>query len=333
MELANIKKDLINLLADGEFHSGTELSNALQVSRSAIWKQLNCLSELGIAYTAVTGKGYRLARPIELFDKSVIWDRLTDHSKQLVTDLIIHHRIDSTNSYLQRRTRNDDGAMAGLLCLAEYQSAGKGRRGRSWVSPFGRNIYLSLLWQYQSGPAAIAALSLVAGIAVIRALKKFGVEDAGLKWPNDIYWRGKKLGGILVEVSGEAGGPCSAIIGLGLNIFLAAADAEEITQEWVDLMQILGQNLPSRNALAAAVINELLAVSHAFDRTGIVSYLQEWRSYDCMVGKAVTLHLGRRQIAGIVQGIDDYGFLKLRHRDGSSQVYTSGEVSFSASVS
>ncbi len=332
MELSALKQGIIKILADGEFHSGTELSNALNVSRSAVWKQLSCLTELGIEYSAVSGKGYRLARPIELFNRTAIWNGLTGHSKQWLAELIIHNRIDSTNSYLNRLCQNQGDTPSGLLCLAEFQSAGKGRRGRYWVSPFGSNIYLSLLWRYQSGPAAISALSLAVGIAVIRALKKFGIDDVGLKWPNDIYWRGKKLGGILVEVAGEADGPCTVVIGLGLNIYVPAAEAEAITQQWTDLTQILGAAVPSRNALASAVINELVAVTHLFDRVGITAYLQEWRSYDCMPGAPVTLHMGNRQVAGIVQGIDNNGFLMLKHQDGTTGTYTSGEVSFKASV-
>ena len=118
-----------------------------------------------------------------------------------------------------------------MVCFAEHQSAGKGRRGRQWVSPFGSNIYMSILWRFQQdGIACTAGLSLAVGVAVIRALKTYGFNEVGLKWPNDIYCQGKKLGGILIEVSGEADGPCAVIIGLGLNLFLPEIQGQTITR-------------------------------------------------------------------------------------------------------
>ena len=199
------------------------------------------------------------------------------------------------------------------------------------MSPFGSNIYLSVLWKYQSGPAAISGLSLAAGVTAIRALKKFNIPEIGLKWPNDIYWKGKKLGGILVEVSGETEGPCTVILGIGLNIYIPAKDALHIDQEWIDLSRITGQKLPSRNVLAAAVINELMTVIANFDRNGITTYLDEWRSYDCMQGNEATVFIGNQQFSGIVQGVDDNGLLLLKHNDGEMKAYASGEVSFRVS--
>jgi BirA family transcriptional regulator, biotin operon repressor / biotin---[acetyl-CoA-carboxylase] ligase len=322
------KKKLLLLLADGKFHSGTELSTELGLSRSAIWKHLHALMEQGIHVSAVNGKGYRFTKPIELFNQADIQQALSKDIQSLISSFEIHFQINSTNSYLVEKSRQ--GAATGVVCLAELQTDGKGRRGREWVSPFGSNIYLSILWRYDQGPATISGLSLAAGVAVIRALGQFKINDVGLKWPNDIYWQQQKLGGILVEVSGEAEGPCCVVLGIGLNVHLDQQEAGKIDQPWVDLQHITDQNPPSRNVLAAALINELLPVMAEYENKGFSHYLEEWRDYDCMRNKAVTLHMGYNQQEGIVQGIDDNGLLLLTRQDGVTQAFASGEVSFSA---
>ncbi|MGR8934798.1 MAG: bifunctional biotin--[acetyl-CoA-carboxylase] ligase/biotin operon repressor BirA [Gammaproteobacteria bacterium] len=326
MRLPAIRKSILQLLSDGEFHSGVRLADTLNISRSAVWKQLNSLTELGIETLAVSGKGYRLAQPLQLFDADAIEGGMNARVRSLVSELIIHDQISSTNTYLLECAHA--GAPAGLVCLAEYQSAGKGRRGRQWVSPFGANIYLSLLWRYQHGPAGVSGLSLAAGVAAIRALRSFGVHEAGLKWPNDIYWQDRKLGGILVEVSGETEGPCVVVMGIGLNVFLPARQAQGINQPWTDLTAVMNGHAPPRNALAAALINELLPALAEFDAGGIADYLQEWRGYDCMYGKRVSLLIGSECRDGFVMGIDDKGLLLLRQQDGTVRAFASGEVSF-----
>jgi BirA family transcriptional regulator, biotin operon repressor / biotin---[acetyl-CoA-carboxylase] ligase len=326
-QISHTQKTILALLADGEFHSGTELASSLNISRSAIWKQLNTLADLGLQHSAVSGKGYRLERPLELLDKAEIMDALSDPAYSLISSLEIFDRITSTNTYLVERVL--ENIPSGTVCIAEQQTAGKGRRGRNWVSPFGSNIYLSILWRFQDSPLAISGLSLAVGVAVIRALKSHFTDAFQLKWPNDIFYQGKKLGGILVEVSGESGGPCSAVVGLGLNLYLPEAEASEITQQWTDLSQITGNHERNRNAIAGSLLNQLILVIAAFEESGITGYLDEWRSYDCLKGKPATLFLGQHSYEGIVNGIDDQGLLLLTHPDGSTKAYASGEVSFS----
>ncbi|MFZ2406204.1 MAG: bifunctional biotin--[acetyl-CoA-carboxylase] ligase/biotin operon repressor BirA [Methylobacter sp.] len=330
MNISDKQKIILTLLADGEFHSGTELADALGISRSAVWKQLNGLADLGLSHSAVTGKGYRLDNPLELLNASKINEAVNGQAGALISSLEIHDQIDSTNRYLVERAQNN--APSGAVCFAEYQTAGKGRRGRQWVSPYGCNIYLSILWRFQQGPAAISGLSLAIGVAVIRALKQHQINDIGLKWPNDIYSQGKKLGGILVEVSGETDGPCCAVIGLGLNLFLPESEAETITQAWTDLRKITGQTRLFRNKLAGTLLNHLLLVIAEYENVGIRAYLDEWRSYDCLIGKPATLFIGQQQFAGIVRGIDDNGMLLIERPDRSVQTFASGEVSFNGSA-
>lgn len=320
------QEKLLNLLADGHFHSGTLLATTLNISRSAVWKQLESLAEYGIEMTAVSGKGYKLNRPLELLSEARIKAALTPYADELLSGLEIYPQIDSTNRYLVERAQS--AAKSGLVCFAESQTAGKGRRGRQWVSPFGSNIYLSILWQFQNDPASIAGLSLAVGVAVIRALRELGLTEIGLKWPNDIYWQEKKLGGILIEVSGEAGGSCSAVIGLGLNLYLPAKETATITQPWTDLEQILGTQTHSRNKIAGLLLNHLLPVIANFETNTLNHYLSEWRGCDVMLNKAVSIYIGNQRIDGIVMGIDDNGMLLLKNTAGEIKTFASGEVSF-----
>ena len=330
MPISATQKKILSVLADGEFHSGSALSENLGISRSAVWKHLNNLAELGLEYSAVSGRGYRLERPLELLRRNKIESFLTSEVRSTLSSLEIHDQLNSTNSYLAERAKFD--APSGSVCLAEFQSAGKGRRGRLWVSPFGSNIYLSILWRFQQGPAALSGLSLAAGVAVVRALKHLNIAGIGLKWPNDIYWQEQKLGGILVEVSGEANGPCTAVIGLGLNIFLPDRQAASITQAWTDLSKITGQTQFPRNQLVSILMNHLLPVIANFETTGVAAYVDEWRSYDCLKNKAVRLFMFDQQIEGVAQGIDENGLFILKMAEGQTKAFASGEVSFNDPV-
>lgn len=330
MPISDKQKKILTLLADGQFHSGTGLAHALGISRSAIWKHVNTLTELGLQYSAVSGKGYRLDNPLELLAAAKINACLEAQAQTLISSLEIHDRIDSTNRYLAELAPQQ--AISGRVCFAEHQTAGKGRRGRQWVSPFGSNIYLSILWRFQQGYAGTAGLSLAIGVAVIRALQRQRITGIGLKWPNDIYSQGKKLGGILIEISGESDGPCAAVIGLGLNLFLPETEAESITQAWTDLSKVAGQTPLSRNSLAGSLLNQLLAVLAEFETVGINAYLDEWRRYDCLKDQAATLFTGEQAFAGMLRGIDDNGLLLLEHANGRIQAFASGEVSFSRSA-
>ncbi len=322
-------KTILALLADGEFHSGNELADALNMSRASIWKYLNDLPALGLHYSAVNGKGYRLDRSLELLDHDKIQSNLNPQAQSLISSLHILDCIDSTNVYLNHLAAA--GAPSGSVCFAEQQTAGKGRRGRQWISPFGHNIYLSVLWRFQSSPSAISGLSLAIGVAVIRALNHFYPDTFSLKWPNDIYYQHKKLGGILIEVSGESEGPCAAIIGLGLNIYLPLDEAKEITQAWADLSHLNKANSNfNRNALAAILLNQLTSILAEFQENGVSAYLEEWRQYDCLKGKTATLFVGIHRFEGIVNGIDNQGLLSLINTDGSIQSFASGEVSFNS---
>ena len=321
-------KHLLSVLADGAFHSGTELAQSLGVSRSCIWQHINALTTQGVAVLAVTGKGYRLEHGVELLSAEHIYAQLTDYTRQHISLLEIFSQIDSTNRYLVDLPSHE--ITTGRVCLAEMQTAGKGRRGRQWVSPFGSNIYLSLSWQFNQGYASTQGLSLAVGVAVIRVLRTYGIKNVGLKWPNDIFYAGKKLGGILIEIAGEAEGPCRVVIGLGLNVLLAQHDAKPITQAWTDLTSICRDKVIKRNCLVAELLAQLIAVLTEFQHSGLAPFITEWSAYDCLKDQAVSLFIGERAWSGTVRGINANGLLLLEHDDGKVQAYASGEVSFAS---
>lgn len=251
---------------------------------------------------------------------------LTSVTRALISQFEILPQIDSTNSYLMNRAQTN--APTGCVCIAEQQSEGKGRRGRQWISPQGQNIYCSLLWRFHNAEK-LNGLSLAIGVGVMRVLNHYGIANVGLKWPNDIYSDGKKLGGILVEVSTHSNGSASAIIGLGLNLHLPP-NIESITQAYTDLSHVAPQVQLERNHVVAQLLNELLPIVATFEKQGMSAYLEEWRSYDCLLNKSATLFVGSQQLSGIVQGIDENGLLKLQRENGDIQAFASGEVSFSA---
>lgn len=325
MALTTTQRTILVALSDGQFHSGSELSETLGISRSAICKQINTLDDLGLKYFAVSGKGYRLVQSIELLDERVIRAHLRAGVVRQISVLDCLDIVDSTNNYLL--THGQVQSAFSQICLAEFQSAGRGRRGKQWVSPFGQNVYLSLSWQYFCGVSALAGLSLGVGVCLVRVIRALTGIEVGLKWPNDIFWQGKKLGGILVELSGDMEGPCSVVVGLGLNRVLSDDEATAIDQEWVDLHRILGHKNVPRNKLIAELINELLPFMAAFEQEGIGAVINEWRRYDCLVGQTAKLQLGNNIISGTISGINDSGHLLLTQANGETQAYNSGEVS------
>jgi BirA family biotin operon repressor/biotin-[acetyl-CoA-carboxylase] ligase len=322
-QLSGHTKTLLRRLAEGGFHSGADLARLLEISRTAVWNKVRELQDLGLEVDAVSGKGYCLAQPLELLDAARIAQGLSEAAKARLAGLEIHDRLDSTNTYLMEKAAA--GAPAGTACLAESQTAGRGRLGRAWQSPFGGNLYLSLLGRFAE-PAAAAGLSLAAGVATLRALRRAGVEGAGLKWPNDILWQERKLGGILLEVSGEAHGRCAVVVGIGLNVRMPKRAAQAIDQAWADLGQASANEPPSRNRLAALLLEELLQLLADYPEQGLRAYLREWRQWHCHDGREAVLQIGDKAIAGVVAGISDQGLLVLDCAEGGRREFASGDV-------
>jgi BirA family transcriptional regulator, biotin operon repressor / biotin---[acetyl-CoA-carboxylase] ligase len=311
---------LISLLADGHFHSGEALGRQLGVSRTAVWKQIRVLRSLGIELHSVIGKGYRLPEPMTLLSREAILSQLSVEPARVNECFDVYLTINSTNTVAMEHAQR--GALIHLV-LAEHQSQGRGRRGRTWVSPFGRNIYLSLVWSFQNGVAALEGLSLLVALAVVRALKRLGVHGLALKWPNDVLLDGSKLAGILLEIQGDMTGPCRVVIGIGLNVQMPRAAAAHIDQAFSDLQA--SAVMLDRNRIAAALIDELFSALDSFDAHGFAPCREEWEALDLYKGREVEVHSGNSTIRGIVKGVDAGGALLLNTASGL-QVINGGEV-------
>jgi BirA family biotin operon repressor/biotin-[acetyl-CoA-carboxylase] ligase len=311
-------------LADGQFHSGEALAGRLGLSRAAIWKAIRNLVAAGLEVHAVRGRGYRLATALEPLDAGRIRAELGGAAAALLDRLEIHQEIDSTNRHLLARAV--EGGASGWACLAESQRDGRGRRGRRWHSPPGRNIYLSVLWRYAQGPETLAGLSLATGVIIAEVLRAAGVDGLALKWPNDLLCRERKLGGVLLESGGESGSSCHVVVGIGLNVGMPDVNAEVIDQPWCDLAAELGPRTPSRNRLAGQLLDRLLPLLASYPATGLAPYRSGWQALDALAGHQVRLQLGAREVCGRHRGIDRDGALLLEH-DGRVQRYHSGEVS------
>jgi BirA family biotin operon repressor/biotin-[acetyl-CoA-carboxylase] ligase len=316
---------LLAALSSERAVSGAELARRLRVTRAAVWKQIEHLRELGAPVEAAAGSGYRLAWPLEPLAADSIRERLDAATRARLAALDVHWRIDSTNTELQRRAATAAGIEA---CLAETQTAGRGRRGRQWQSPLGGNLYFSLLRRFDAGMAQLSGLSLVVGVAVVDALADCGVVAAGLKWPNDLLANGQKLAGILVELGGEFLGPCHAVIGIGINLRLPAAARRRIDQPAIDLASLC-REVPSRNALAARLITRLIDALDHFEAQGFAAFGKAYARHDLLRGRNVRVIAAGATHEGIGAGVDTRGALIVHHGKTATH-YDSAEVSVRA---
>ena len=306
---------IISLLADGEFHSGEHLGESLGMSRAAINKHIQTIREWGLDVFTVPGKGYSLPAAINLLDAERILGLLED---KRVTVLPV---VDSTNQYLLDRLAE---LTSGDACIAEYQQAGRGRRGRQWVSPFGANLYLSMFWRLEQGPAAAMGLSLVIGIVMAEVLQHLGAEQVRVKWPNDLYLNDRKLAGILVELTGKTGDAAQLVLGAGINMAMRETNASQIDQSWINLQEA-GITI-DRNELAAKLLNELRNSLRQFEIDGLAPFISRWRQLDNFIDRPVKLLIGEQQIFGIARGIDQQGALLLE-QEGVIKPFIGGEIS------
>lgn len=318
------RQRLIQVLADGRFHSGQALGEKLGVSRAMVWKLVRRLREdLAAPVHGVVGKGYRLAEPVVLLAAERIREHLGAPARGRLPRIEVRTTMASTNRRLMELAAQ--GAPGGAVALAEHQSGGRGRRGRSWESPFGQNLYLSLLWRYARLPVPVSALSIVAGVAVVRALEALGHGGLALKWPNDVVAEGGKLAGILLEMGGEPAGPCHVVVGVGLNVNMTRASTAAIDQPWTSL-RLLGGRPLDRNPVAAALLTELVDALADFGERGLAEVAADWRRLDLTRDHPIGVHTAAGVVAGVGQGIDETGALRVA-TPGGLRIFHSGEVS------
>ncbi len=313
---------VLQILADGNTHSGQKLSEFLGVSRAAIWKHIQKLESQGVDIRKEKGRGYRLAAPITLLNKSKIINGMTAGQQALLAELFVEPIVDSTNALAIHGIKR---GLSGSVWLAEQQTSGRGRRGRNWISPFGSNIYMSALWRISGGAGQLGGLSLALGVALVEVLSELGAQGLALKWPNDIVFEQKKLGGILIEIQGDAAGDCHVVVGMGLNVDMPARAAQDIDQEWTDLCSISG-SFADRNAIAAALTGALLQLLSDYTATGFAPYVSRWNALDALQGQAVSVKIGTDTVCGVARGAAADGALQLE-TDAGLRLFHGGEVS------
>lgn len=313
---------LLAALADGRAHSGASLAAQLKISRAAVWNRVKRLQALGVDIYAVRGKGYQLARAFEFLNEHAIRHVLPAVAAAAIGAITVSRVTDSTNQRLLELVPT--AGVHGHAWLAEYQTAGRGRRGDRWLAPPGSAVCLSLGWRFDSPPQDLSALSLVVGIAIAQALIGLGARELGLKWPNDLVVRGRKLAGILIEMRSEPGGSCSVVIGIGVNVALGDDVRAQIDQPSLSLADCCAR-LPARNLVAAALIAALVERLRAFAAEGFEPQAAAWRALDALAGREVELTLPDRRIRGIARGVDAHGMLQIEH-NGRLETFLSGHL-------
>ena len=315
-ELNEKGNQLIALLADGEFHSGEKIGELLGVSRTSVNNYIKALQEIGLDIYKVTGKGYCSAVPLTLLNQQII------QQVSGVDNVHVEQILESTNQYLLDKLPNISN---GQTCIAEYQAAGRGRRGREWVSPFASHLYFSMYWRLEAGIEKASGLSLLVGIATVNALEKLGLHGVGLKWPNDLYYQGKKLAGILIELNAQASDVCHSVIGIGINVRMPEQQGKLIDQPWIDLNNISTQPV-DRNQLSGLLIKELHTLLSDYEEKGLVPFLDRWFELDYFLNKQVNLIVADNVQTGICRGINEQGALLLQI-DNEIKPYIGGEIS------
>jgi BirA family biotin operon repressor/biotin-[acetyl-CoA-carboxylase] ligase len=317
---------LLMLLADGRLHSGEWLAQQLGVSRAAIWKGIERLRMRGIDIQAVPRRGYALPREVELLQEEPIRAAVASERAARLRSIDLEFDVDSTNTRLLAVAAPPYGYAD--VVLSELQHAGRGRRGRHWVAPFGGSIALSMGWSFADASRASPTLSLSVGVAVARALARAGARGIGLKWPNDIWLDDRKIGGVLIELRAEASGPAHVVIGVGVNVTLAPSTRAKIEVSGVRVAAVADacDTAPSRNFIAGAIIDELLSMLVDFEREGFAPFRGAWTALDVLRDRPAQVLTGEDVISGTARGVDAHGALRLE-RDGRMHEFVSGEVS------
>jgi len=316
---------LITILSDAEIHSGADLAKKLKMTRAGVWKLIQRLEHYGIPVESFKARGYRLTSPISLYDEKQIRRLIKPADANKKIRFEIYETMPSSNQYLKTEISNQGLPQNEItICLTEQQTEGRGRLKRKWHSPFGSNIYCSCHYPFQLEMSELAGLSLVVSIAIMRALHSLGIrEDVGIKWPNDIFWQGKKLGGSLIELIAEANHISHAVIGIGLNVNMV--EAKKIDQPWVSLSQILGEH-QDKNQILTTLLNNLLICLDEFNVSGFTEFAKEWKQYDLLKDRKLTLLNGSKKVQGQAAGIDREGCLLLKLSNNKIKSFSSGDV-------
>lgn len=313
---------ILRMLADGQFHSGEALAQHFNVTRTTIWSAIQHAQQLGVEVFSVSGRGYKLPTAINLLSHDEVLKAIGEERAWF--HLHILDEVSSTNTYLMQQSAK--GAAHVTCVAANMQTNGKGRRGRTWVSHLGASLTFSLLWRFQCGAAALSGLSLAVGVALIRVLSQLGVEQAQLKWPNDVLVNGKKLAGILIELQGDMDGPSAAVIGVGINLNLPETVLNNIDQPATDISHN-SQTRINQNELLGLLLKELANVLKQFESNGFIALRDEWTRYHAYHGQPVRMLMpDSREVHGVVNSVAEDGILLVETSLGL-QRFSAGEIS------
>lgn len=310
---------IAEVLSDGEYHDGTTIGEQLNITRAAVWKAIKKLINYGIPIESTKGKGYAIEKPLLLLNKNRILENLNSHSFKID----VFEELESTNDFLKNYIHEKQAR----VCIAETQTNGKGRLQRQWHSPFGRNLYFSILYPLQKDISELAGLSLVTGLSLCQTLAKlYSLNDTlKIKWPNDIIVDHKKLAGILIEIQAESHGTAQAIIGIGLNVNMQSQQSSPIDQPWTSLSEITGESI-DRNILCTKLLETLLEQLNQFDKNGLAPFIQTWKYYDALRNQRIHLKSGINEYSGMANGIGPQGHLVLERDDGVLQHFAAGDT-------
>lgn len=331
--IVTLTQKIFYALADGSVHSGEALAESAGVTRSAVWKAIEQLRELGLEIEAQTNRGYRLTVPCEPLEAKRIRASLSSEVRA-TTDVLVEWETESTNAVLLAATPPPAGQFVALL--TENQTGGRGRRGRAWRSALGGSLCLSIATSFEPLPRDLPALTLVIGACVREALLALGAKDLALKWPNDLVTRSApnttsliKLGGILVELRAEAGGPGHVVVGVGLNLRLDEEAKATIAKSGTIAGDLRSQGIDvaARNRLVGAVIDRCVEGLVRFSDEGFAPFIAGWRAADALRDQPVRVFDGADERNGIARGIDSQGALQLETADGRRTAIFGGEVS------
>lgn len=314
---------ILRLLADGKFHTAEQLATGLNISRSAVMRALGEQASPRLPVFRVRGRGYRLAHGFDVLSLVAIQQLLGVSPMAAHVEILSY--LDSTNAYLMQKAAA--GAPQGSSVFAEFQTGGRGRRGRNWQMGWGEGLAFSLLWRFEEGAVALSGLSLAVGVALVRGLVEFGVDQIQLKWPNDLLYAGRKLGGILIEIHGDVNGPCAAVIGVGINV----QHPRDIAQPVADLHETGIESL-DRNRLAAFLLHALQSTLQTFTADGFVALRDDWLRYHAYNERTLRLTSGTSTIEGMFAGLGDDGALMLKTHKGIER-FVVGDVSLRAEPS
>ena len=313
---------LLNLLADGEFHSGEVLATQLGVSRASVFNALEFVAEYGVVLQRIRGRGYRLTRPWQRLAAKEISRCLGKDAKKFDVEILAQAK--SSNTVLLQRAAL--GAASGTVLAVELQTAGRGRLGRTWHSGLGNALTFSLLWRFDCGLNALSGLSLAVGVAIVRALNKLCAQGVQLKWPNDILTAQGKLAGVLIEAQGDVLGPSAVVIGIGLNYNSPSSLSAQKIDQPVSALDETCNELPTRNQLLAELLQELASVLNEFSKHGFATLCVEWEQYHAYQNKQIQLRMpDGKVVGGIARGVSESGELCLENSQGVRR-FNSGEV-------